>query len=148
MKTIQKLGFLLTFLLCFISCSSLLGDDDEFSCDKNATIKINDTEHCAGAGSLVKSGRLQIGFSYATGGLDLLINEADLKENVTYTYAKGEVSIWFNNLNKINSGLFLITNLDEVNRTMSGQFDFNAESNNNSQAFNYVVSAKFTDVSY
>lgn len=148
MKTIKKIGFLLTFLLCFTSCSSLFGDDEDSSCDKNATLRINDTEHCAGAGSIVKAGRLQIGFSYASGGLDLLINEEYLKENVTYTYAKGEVSIWFNNLNKINSGVFLITNLDEVNRTMSGHFDFNAESNNNSQAFDYVVSAKFTDVSY
>jgi len=31
---------------------------------------------------------------------------------------------------------------------MSGQFDFNAEGNNNSKAFEYIVSAKFTDVPY
>ena len=112
MKTIKKQFLIFAVLCSFIACDSLLGDNEnEFSCDKNATIKINDKEHCAGAGSLVKAGRLQIGFSYATGGLDLLINEKKFKEGVTYTYAKGEVSIWFNNLNKVNSGLFLITKL-------------------------------------
>ncbi|WP_299062660.1 hypothetical protein [uncultured Polaribacter sp.] len=146
----KRKNILLLFSLLFLisSCNILDEEEPSFSCDKNSTIKINNKEHCSFAKSKVKAGRLEIGFGYSTGSLDLLINEKDIKVNTTYQYAKGEVSIWFNNLNKVNSGLFLITKLDEQNRLMSGHFDFNAESNNNSQAFNYVVSAKFTDVAY
>ncbi|WP_149025887.1 DUF6252 family protein [Polaribacter sp. BM10] len=149
MKVITKSVLIFSVLICLSSCESLFGDgEDDFSCDKNATVILNGDEKCAYAKSLVKAGRLQIGFGYSTGAVDLLINEENLKENVTYTYAKGEVTVWFNNLNKVKSGLFMITKLDEENRLMSGQFDFNAESNNNSQAFDYAISARFTDVSY
>ncbi len=149
MKMMKNQFLIFSVLVCFISCDSLLGEDDNaFYCDKNAILKINGEQECAHARSQVKAGRLQIGFGYATGSVDLLINEENLNENVTYTYAKSEVSIWFNNLNKVKSGMFLITKLDKDNRIMSGQFNFNAESNNNSQAFNYDVSANFTDVPY
>ncbi|WP_298766775.1 DUF6252 family protein [uncultured Polaribacter sp.] len=149
MKTLKNYLFIFTLLLATISCDSLLGDEEQdFSCDKNATVTLNGNEHCAFARAETKAGRLQIGFGYATGGVDLLINTKDLKENVTYTYAKGEVAVWFNNLNKIESGLFAITKLDTENRVMSGHFDFKAESNNNSQASEYIVGARFTAVPY
>ena len=149
MKIFKKEVFVFTLILLLISCDSLLGDDENtFSCDKNSIVTLNGEQNCASAKGEIKAGRLEIGFNYATGAVDLLINEKDLKENITYTYTNGEVSIWFNNLNKVNSGLFLITKLDETNRLMSGQFDFNAQSNNNSQAFEYIVGARFTDVPY
>lgn len=111
MKVITKSVLIFSVLICLCSCESLFGDgEDEFSCDKNATVILNGDEKCAYAKSLVKAGRLQIGFGYSTGAVDLLINEENLKENVTYTYAKGEVTVWFNNLNKVKSGLFMITN--------------------------------------
>ncbi|WP_459741614.1 hypothetical protein [Polaribacter sp. OB-PA-B3] len=149
MKVITKSVLIFSVLICLCSCESLFDDgEDDFSCDKNATVILNGDEKCAHAKSQIKAGRLQIGFGYATGAVDLLINEENLKENVTYSYANGEVTVWFNNLNKVKSGLFMITKLDEENRKMSGHFDFNAESNNNSQAFDYTISARFTDVSY
>lgn len=149
MKTIKTIFLATILLFTLFSCEALLGDEEEdFSCDKNATVNLNGNQHCAFARAETKAGRLQIGFGYATGGVDLLINTKDLKENFTYTYAKGEVAVWFNNLNKIESGLFAITKLDTKNRIMSGHFDFKAESNNNSQASEYIVGARFTDVPY
>jgi hypothetical protein len=149
MKITKQILFVFTLIITFTSCESLLGsDDDDFSCEKNAPVILNNEEICAGAGSKIEAGKFKISFGYATGGFEITIDVDDFKQDVNYTYANGEVSVWFNNLNKVNSGILLITKLDEVNRVMSGQFNFDAESNNNSQAFPYILGGKFNDVSY
>jgi len=153
----MKTKFFILLLLPIVSlqsCDLLLGEEDEFTCDKNAPVKVNDDDKCAFAVGKNYSYNtnttyevLTIAFSYGGGSLDINMHTNNIQEGITYNYP-GDLDLSFAQLNKGGSGTVLITSYDRTTGTISGQFDLSAEAAANYTAYNYTVSGKFTDVSF
>ena len=85
---------------------------------------------------------------YSTGGIKITIHTTNGKiKNATYTYPV-ESNMWFSQLNQGKSGSITITEIDSINKFISGKFDFDVEGNSNSQAYNFHADGRFSKVSY
>lgn len=144
----------LSLLSLFVAIAGMLSCEQEgpFVCEKNAVVNIGEPE-CAFARVERTSGlapditSIELGLSWSSGGLDLSITSDTPLEEETYTLQDG-ASFWFNQLNRRDAVTIIITKIDKENNTISGTFDVVAEGNSNSQAYNYIASGSFTDVSY
>lgn len=154
-NTMKKALVLLAFSFSFMqSCNLLFGEEDEFTCDKNAPVKVNDVDKCAFAvgkdysyNANTTYEQLTIAITYGGGSFEINIHTNDIKEGITYSYP-GDVDLSFAELNKGGSGTVLITSYDRTARSISGQFNLSAEGAANYTAYEYNVSGRFTDVSF
>lgn len=145
----NTLKLLLLIVPIITQSCGLLGDEDDFSCDKNAPYKRGGKDVCANA--IVREYKqniddpsefMKIGFVSGTGSFDVTLNTTEIEMD-TYNYP-GEVNLWFAQINKGGSGTLTITNIDRANKTISGEYNLTAEGASNFQAYQYEVVGTFT----
>jgi len=148
----MKYIYILLPLLLLGSCDLLQSEDEGFQCEKNAPIQVSGQDRCANA--IGRNHRIGAYHSYEK--LDLQFNgdftihmQTDTGRITTKKYDyPGEVSLWFQEINKGGSGYVTITTFDTINRIISGRFDLTAEGAHNYQAYDYHVTGTFNKVRF
>lgn len=155
----------ITTLYFFSGC----GQEEDFSCDRNAPVEIQREKVCAHASTEYyrhyvdfqthfEIEEISLFVTYSTGNFRLRVTIATengdgsnlrelIKVGQEYTYQNNEGRIIFPGINQTFSGKIIFSSFDRINKRATGTFDFSVESSANPSA-PFPMSGRFLDVSF